>query len=168
LLDVHTQCVVGPSNPSEEDIKEGGYQEEEDATAAMLVTVEEDNGTMIKRSQITEKQLTAIMSNNLATKAEARRNNHDSGFDLSLHNHMSIRELSPSPSNGETENNLPGRTNSNLSLSPSRFASARLVNSEISDTQNMVKRLSLHTYHIRNKNGNPTAQVAIMKDTEET
>jgi hypothetical protein len=32
----------------------------------MLVTVEEDNGTMIKRSQITEKQLTALISNNLA------------------------------------------------------------------------------------------------------
>jgi hypothetical protein len=54
-----------------------------------------------------------------------------------------------------------------MSLSPTRFVSARLANSEISDTQNMVKRMSLHTYHIRNKNGNPTAQVAIMKDADE-
>jgi hypothetical protein len=40
--------VVGPLFLSEEDIKEEDH--EEDATAAMLVTVEEDTGTMIKRS----------------------------------------------------------------------------------------------------------------------
>jgi hypothetical protein len=81
---------------------------------------------------------------------------------------MSIRDLSPTPSHGDAENIISGRANSHLSLSPTRFASGRLVNSEISDTQNMVKRMSLHTYHIRNKNGNPTAQVAIMKDTDES
>jgi hypothetical protein len=107
LLDAHTQCVIGPSSPSEEDNKEG-FQEEDEATAAMLVTVEEDNGTMIKRSQVTEKQLTAIISNNLASKADASRKNHrDSAFDLSLHNHMSIRDLSPKSSQVETENNFP-------------------------------------------------------------
>ena len=154
MLDAHTQCVIGPSNSSEEDNKEV-FQEEEEATAAMLVTVEEDNGTMIKRSQVTEKQLTAIISNNLATKVETRKNHRDSAFDLSLHNHMSIRDLSPNNSQIETENNFHKRT---VSLSPTRFGSGRLVTStEISDTQNMVKRMSLHTYHIRNKNGNPTA-----------
>ncbi len=132
----------------------------------MLVTVEEDNGTMIKRSQVTEKQLTAIISNNLATKVETRKNHRDSAFDLSLHNHMSIRDLSPNNSQIETENNFHKRT---VSLSPTRFGSGRLVTStEISDTQNMVKRMSLHTYHIRNKNGNPTAQVAIMKDNDDS
>jgi hypothetical protein len=54
--------VVGPLNPSEEDLKDPEGEDEE--TAAMLVTVEEDNGTMIKRSQINEKQLTAIITNN--------------------------------------------------------------------------------------------------------
>jgi hypothetical protein len=80
---------------------------------------------------------------------------------------MSIRDLSPAQSNGEIDGMVPSRTRSNLSLSPSRIISNKLVNSDISDTQNMVKRMSLHTYHIRSKNGNPTAQVAIMKDTEE-
>lgn len=87
--------MVGPVNASEDDIKEV-EAEDEDATAAMLVTVEEDNGTMIKRSQIiTDKQLSAMIANNAAAKGEMRRNNHDSAFDLSLHNHMSIRDLSP-------------------------------------------------------------------------
>ena len=86
--------MVGPLNLSDEDIKEV-EAEDEDATAAMLVTVEEDNGTLIKRSQITEKMLTPIVTNNVAGRADMRRNNHDSAFDLSLHNHMSIRDLSP-------------------------------------------------------------------------
>jgi hypothetical protein len=30
-----------------------------------------------------------------------------------------------------------------------------------------MKRLSLHTYQIRNKNGSPTAQVTILKDNED-
>ena len=40
---------MGPLNIGDEDIKEVEAEDEE-ATAAMLVTVEEDNGTMIKRS----------------------------------------------------------------------------------------------------------------------
>ena len=54
--------MVGPLNPSEEDLKDP--EGEDECTAAMLVTVEEDNGTMIKRSQINEKHLTAIITNN--------------------------------------------------------------------------------------------------------
>jgi len=96
--------VVGPLNPSEEDLKDP--EGEDEGTAAMLVTVEEDNGTMIKRSQINEKQLTAIITNNQASRGEVRKNLHDSGFDLSLHNHMSIRDLSPTPSNGDTDNQI--------------------------------------------------------------
>ena len=31
----------------------------------------------------------------------------------------------------------------------------------------MIKKISLHTYHIRNKNGSPTAQVTILKDNDD-
>lgn len=58
-----------------------------------------------------------------------------------------------------------------FSVSPSRFASSRVAfNSEISNAtglmagENSNKRISLHTYQIRNKNGSPTAQVTILKD----
>jgi hypothetical protein len=126
--------VVGPLNLSDEDIKEVEAEDEE-ATGAMLVTVEEDNGTLIKRSQITDnKMISPIVTNNIASRADIRRNNHDSGFDLSLHNHMSIRDLSPNLSNGDIEGIAPSRTTSNLSLSPSRIISNRLASSEISDT----------------------------------
>jgi|APCry1669189034_1035192.scaffolds.fasta_scaffold636173_1 hypothetical protein len=53
----------------------------------------------------------------------------------------------------------------NLSLSPSRFNSSRhFLNSEISENQ---KKNQLHSYHIRNKNGSPTAQVIILKETDD-
>lgn len=49
-----------------EDIKEEDHEEDEDATAAMLVTVEED-GNVKKSLQITEKQLTnALLANTSA------------------------------------------------------------------------------------------------------
>ncbi len=55
----------------------------------------------------------------------------------------------------------------NFSMSPNRNPMNKLLsNSEISENP-VMKRLSLHTYHIRNKNGNPTAQVTILKDGDE-
>ena len=55
------------------------------------------------------------------------------------------------------------------SLSPSRITSSRVNfnNSEVSETAAAAKKLSLHTYHIRNKNGSPTAQVTILKDVDD-
>jgi hypothetical protein len=86
-------------NLSDEEIKVVEAEEDE-GTAAMLVTVEEDNGTMIKRSQITA----GITSKGNANQnKETRRNLHDSGHDLSLHNHLSVRDFSPSASHGDTE-----------------------------------------------------------------
>lgn len=61
LLDVSTHLVVGPWYAGDEDIKEED-QEEDDATAAMLVTVEEEGN--IKKSHITEKQLTSVLLSN--------------------------------------------------------------------------------------------------------
>jgi len=107
------------------------------------------------------------------------RKAHDSGnYDASLFNHMSQKELSPHNSiSGEFNNNtlsnikVPGQQSPsqklNHSLSPSRFNSTRInFNSEISDSNNL-KKLSLHTYHIKNKNGSPTAQVTILKDSDD-
>jgi hypothetical protein len=60
-----------------------------------------------------------------------------------------------------------GNGGGHYSLSPSRITSSRINfnNSEVSDTA--AKKMSLHTYHIRNKNGSPTAQVQILKDVDD-
>lgn len=65
-------------------------------------------------------------------------------------------------------------------MSPVRFNNSsirtlpgvnHLFNSETSDvsaTNNpALKKLQLHTYHIRDKNGSPTAQVAILRDFQD-
>jgi len=39
--------------------------------------------------------------------------------------------------------------------------------SEVSASNPALKKLQLHTYHIRDKNGSPTAQVAILRDFQD-
>lgn len=61
---------MGPWYAGDEDIKEED-QEEDDATAAMLVTVEEDGN--IRKSHITEKQLTTAILANPANNNASRK-----------------------------------------------------------------------------------------------
>jgi hypothetical protein len=94
----------------------------------MLVTVEEDNNiaantSLIKRSQITEKQITAVFTN--PNPANVRKTNNNE-FDVSLYNHLSHRDLSPTTSEIQTQSPLGMESglhnrNGNFSLSPSRF-----------------------------------------------
>jgi beta-lactamase class D len=134
----------------------------------MLVTVEEDGGAVTKKSQIiTEKQVTQALINPYGQTANIKKVTAD--FDMSMQNHFSHRELSPTHTEGQVS--MPSVGNNefsrNFSMSPNRIPMNKLLsNSEISENP-VMKRLSLHTYHIRNKNGNPTAQVTILKDGDE-
>lgn len=96
-MDVITQLVVGPWYAGDgEDIKEEDHEEDEDATAAMLVKVEEDGN--IKRSlQITEKQLTNALLENAPAGNKKLPNEQ---LDMSLQNHPSQRDLSPCTTDG--------------------------------------------------------------------
>ena len=164
-MDVSTQLVVGPWYAGDgEDIKEEDHEEDEDATAAMLVTVEEDGN--IKRSlQITEKQLTNAL---LANTSAGNKKLPNEQLDMSLQNHPSQRNLSPCTTDGaQTPTPIVGEISRNHTLSPSRFVTNRFLNNSEVSEHPVMKKLSLHTYQIRNKNGSPTAQVTILKDGEE-
>ena len=77
---------------------------------------------------------------------------------MSLQNHPSLRDLSPNTIDGvHMSTPIIGEMQRMHSLSPSRYLTTRfLSNSEVSENP-VMKRLSLHTYQIRNKNGSPTA-----------
>jgi hypothetical protein len=153
---------------------------EDGDNTAMKVTVEEDVTSNTPVVQIVSPK-PHVPSTKAVIKANRLSNFDLSNGEASLQNHLSVRDLSPQQTDGNQETSpfssgIGSKQVFHHSLSPVRFNNSsirtlpgvnHLFNSETSDvsvSNPALKKLQLHTYHIRDKNGSPTAQVAILRD----